>query len=75
MLESNNIEELSVVALLEDVPSEHLQRGQVGTVVHIHAPGIFEVEFVDTSGRTYALTTLKSEQLMLLHHEPNHQAA
>jgi hypothetical protein len=50
-------------------------RGQVGTVVEGWAPGVFEVEFSDDGGRTYAMVALKAEQLMRLHHEPVHQAA
>lgn len=69
------LEMLSVVALLEDVPEKGLQRGQVGTVVEDLAPGIYEVEFSDDSGRTYASLALRSDQLMRLHHEPSHQAA
>ena len=60
---------LATVALLEDVPAEGLRRGQVGTVVEILADA-FEVEFVDNDGYTYALTTLRSNQLMALHHQP-----
>jgi hypothetical protein len=70
-----DIELLSVVALLEDLPAEGLVRGQVGTVVESWAPGLYEVEFCDDSGRTYAMVALKTEQLMRLHHEPVHQAA
>jgi hypothetical protein len=69
------IEMLSVVALLENLPGEGLVRGQVGTVVDRWAPGVWEVEFCDAQGRTYAMVALKTEQLMLLHHEPIHQAA
>jgi hypothetical protein len=69
------IEMLSVVALLENLPAEGLVRGQVGTVVESWAPGVWEVEFCDVHGRTYAMVALKTEQLMLLHHEPAHQAA
>jgi hypothetical protein len=65
----------SVVALLEDLPEQGLVRGQVGTVVESWAPGVYEVEFSDDQGRTYAMVTLKAEQLMRLHHEPVHQAA
>jgi hypothetical protein len=43
-----DIQLLSVVALLEDMPEKGLLRGQVGTVVEILAPGVFEVEFSDT---------------------------
>ena len=65
----------SVVALLEDLSEAGLVRGQVGTVVENWAPGIFEVEFADDNGRTYAMVALKADQLMQLHHEPVHQAA
>ena len=71
----DNIEELSVVALLEDLPEHQLVRGQVGTVVALWAPGTYEVEFCDDEGKTYAMVALKAEQLMKLHHEPSHQAA
>jgi hypothetical protein len=70
-----DIEKLSVVALLEDLPSEGLVRGQVGTVVEDWAPGVYEVEFCDDNGRTYAMVSLKAEQLMRLYHEPVNQAA
>ena len=69
------IEMLSVVALLEDLPQEGLVRGQVGTVVENWAPGVYEVEFSDDDGKTYAMVALKSDQLMKLHHEPVHEAA
>ena len=65
----------SVVALLEDLPEEALVRGQVGTVVESWAPGVYEVEFADDNGKTYAMVALKAEMLMRLHHEPVHQAA
>lgn len=65
----------SVVALLEDLPQEGLVRGQVGTVVETWTPGVYEVEFADDAGRTYAMVALKAEQLMRLHLEPVHQAA
>jgi len=65
----------SVVALLEELPPHGLVRGQVGTVVESWAPGVYEVEFSDDQGRTYAMVALTAEQLMRLHHEPVHQAA
>jgi hypothetical protein len=67
---SPKIESLDVVALLEDLPAHDLVRGQVGTVVELLAPGVFEVEFSDDEGRSYAMLTLKSDQLMVLHHHP-----
>jgi Domain of unknown function (DUF4926) len=74
-IDATDIEMHSVVALLENLPGEGLVRGQVGTVVDNWAPGVYEVEFADNTGRTYAMVALKAEQLMLLHHEPVHQAA
>jgi hypothetical protein len=65
----------SVVALLEDLAEEGLVRGQVGTVVENWAPGVYEVEFADDNGKTYAMVALKAEQLIRLYHEPVHQAA
>jgi hypothetical protein len=50
-----DIEMLSVVALLEDLPEEALVRGQVGTVVENRAPGVHEVEARDENGRAYAI--------------------
>ena len=64
-----NIKPLAVVALLEDQPERGLRRGQVGTVVEPLAPGVFEVEFCDNEGRTYASLALRSNQLMILHHD------
>lgn len=53
---------LDVVALVEDLPEHGLQRGQVGTIVEVLAPGVFEVEFSALSGRTYALLSLEAAQ-------------
>jgi hypothetical protein len=61
---------LDVVALTEDVPKHQLWRGQVGTVVEELASDVFEVEFSDNDGRTYAMASLRADQLMVLHYEP-----
>jgi len=61
---------LDVVALLEDLPELNLYKGQVGTIVEEYEPGVFEVEFIDSNGRTYALETLNNQQILLLHHQP-----
>ena len=61
---------LDVVALLEDIPERGLRRGQVGTVVEELAPGVFEVEFSDDDGRTYAMLALPTDKLIILHYEP-----
>jgi Domain of unknown function (DUF4926) len=60
---------LDVVALLEDLPNMRLVRGQVGTIVENLGPGVFEVEFSDDTGKTYASLSLRSNQLLVLHHK------
>ena len=60
---------LDVVALLEDLPEFSLYRGQVGTIVEVYEPEVFEVEFSDLNGRAYAIETLNASQLMLLHYQ------
>jgi Domain of unknown function (DUF4926) len=61
---------LDVVALVEDLQSANLFKGQVGTIVEEYAPGVFEVEFSNIDGHAYAIKTLKAHQLMLLHYQP-----
>ena len=58
---------LDTVALVDDLPEHKLKRGEIGTVVEILAPGIFEVEFCDDEGCTYAELALRAEQLIALH--------
>jgi hypothetical protein len=48
---------------------------QVGTIVERLAPGVYEVEFSDDRGQTYAALPLRADQLLQLRHEPGHQAA
>ena len=66
----DGVDILDVVALTEDLPERDLYRGQVGTVVEILEPGVFEVEFSNDEGRAYASVALKAEQLLVLHYEP-----
>ncbi len=66
---NREIRVLDVVALTEDISDRGLRRGQVGTVVESLGPGIFEVEFADNDGRTYAMLPLKSSQLLVLHYQ------
>jgi Domain of unknown function (DUF4926) len=61
---------LDVVALLVDRPEEGLVVGQVGTVVEVLAPDVYEVEFLDSKGKTIAVTELKRAEVLLLTHEP-----
>ena len=61
---------LDVVALTEELPDPGLHRGQVGTVVETLAPGVYEVEFSDDDGRTFASLALRAVQLLVLHYQP-----
>ncbi|MDQ3397047.1 MAG: DUF4926 domain-containing protein [Deinococcota bacterium] len=61
---------LDTVALLEDLPKRGLCKGQVGVLVEALAEDVFEVEFSDNEGRSYALVPLRREQLLVLHHQP-----
>jgi hypothetical protein len=36
---------------------------------------IFEIEFADINGRTYASTAVPKSRLMVLHHQPADRAA
>ena len=72
----NNLKLLDVIALTVDLPEENLWCGQVGTIVEIYENGTaYEVEFVDTQGKTYGLLTLYPQQIMQLHYQPTEKIA
>ena len=66
------IQLLDVVALIKDRPNDGLVRGQVGTIVENLSVGIFEVEFSDDQGKTYAMLPLSADELIVLHTAPVH---
>ena len=57
---------LDTVALIRDVPEFGLVAGEVGAVVEVLSDDAYEVEFVDESGYTYGLHTLRANQLVAL---------
>lgn len=63
----NEIKLLDVVALTEDLQSEGLRRGEVGTVTEEWGDGVFEVEFSDDTGKAYAFVAVPGEKLMKLY--------
>jgi len=63
----SEIKLLDVVALTENLESEGLRRGEVGTVVEQWADGVFEVEFSDDAGKAYAFAAVPAQQLMKLY--------
>lgn len=58
------IKEHDCVVLTQDMPSEGLLAGDIGTVVHIHKEAAgYEVEFMTLSGETLAVATLLTGQV------------
>jgi hypothetical protein len=68
---------LDTVALLEDVQVEGvlLKPGEVGAVVEILAPDVYEVEFCDDQGRAYAFASLRADQILVLHNQGKENSA
>jgi len=65
-----SLEPLEVVALLVDQPEFDLVVGRVGTAVERLDDEVYEVEFCDDEGRTYAKPALQAGQLMALRYSP-----
>ena len=59
-----------VVALLQDIPTQGLKRGQVGTIVETWTDDVYEVEFADSKGIAYAMVALHASQMMVLYWQP-----
>ena len=46
------------------IPSEGLEAGDVGTVVHVYRDGLaYEVEFITLDGKTAAVVTVETAQI------------
>lgn len=61
---------LDVVAVLVDKPAFQLAAGQVGTIVEVLAPDVFEVEFCNSQGNTLGFAELRRDEFLILRHEP-----
>ncbi|WP_223805673.1 DUF4926 domain-containing protein [Pseudanabaena sp. UWO310] len=70
MLTLTKLNLFDIVALKNDLPQHRLQSGQVGTIVEILAPEVYEIEFSDDDGQTYAIQALHAHQLLKLHYKP-----
>ena len=58
------IAELDIVVLTKSLPEHGLEKGDVGTVVHVFRQGeAYEVEFLTLKGETVALVTLKASNV------------
>jgi hypothetical protein len=62
---------LEVVALLTDLPTQRLARGQVGTIVEQLDDKTLLVEFSDDQGRAYAVAPCHLSDLLVLHYAPD----
>lgn len=49
---------LDVIVLGRDLPDVRLKRGDLGTIVEIYKPGVFDIEFQTMDGRALAVVTL-----------------
>lgn len=65
-MNEDTVKLLGIVALTEALPKRNLKRGQVGTVVELLAPDVFEVEFADAHGHAYQLLPLQADPLLPL---------
>ena len=61
---------LDVVALLADLPTASLARGQVGTIVELLDDKTALVEFSGDDGRAYAIVPCPRADLLVLHYVP-----
>ena len=68
------IREHERVVLTKTVPTEKLEAGDVGTVVHVYRDGLaYEVEFTTLDGRTAAVVTVElSDVRPVSRHEITH---
>ncbi|WP_331001474.1 DUF4926 domain-containing protein [Nostoc sp. WHI] len=66
----NKLNLLDIVALKTPLSEHNLLAGQVGTIVEILAPEVYEVEFSDNDGQTYSMQALPAHQLLKLHYKP-----
>ncbi len=58
------IKEHDRVVITSDIPTLHLMRGDVGTVVMVHRGGEgYEVEFITLQGDTIGVETLRASQV------------
>jgi len=63
------IRERERVVLTAAVPTDGLEPGDVGTVVHVHKDGrAYEVEFLTLDGHTAAVVTLEASQVRPVRH-------
>ena len=55
--------ELDTIILTEDLPEHALKQGDIGTIVLVHDPAGYEVEFMTLDGETLAVVSLMPHQV------------
>jgi hypothetical protein len=65
-----SLQELDVVALTVDLPNHGLMKGRSGTIVLVHAPRVFQVEFPLPYGQLPIVATVEEDQLRKLDPAP-----
>jgi hypothetical protein len=70
MTKPNELHLPDIVALKDALPDHQLASGQVGTIIELLAPEVYEVEFSDNQGQTYAMLPLHTSQLLKLYYTP-----
>ncbi|NES69538.1 MAG: DUF4926 domain-containing protein [Okeania sp. SIO2D1] len=71
------LQELNIVALTEDRQTTHFETGehitlhkvQVIIIIMEYDNNVFEVDFSDNDGTTYAMEIIPGDQLIRLHYE------
>jgi hypothetical protein len=58
------LNDLDVVVLLQDRPDQNVRAGYIGTIVHVHTPTEFMVEFSDDDGQTFEMADLRASELL-----------
>ncbi len=61
------IHDLDTVVLTTDLLEHGLKAGDLGTVVLLHKPSGYEVEFMTLDGETVAVVSLSPDQIRLVH--------
>ncbi len=69
--QATNIQHQDVVALIDDLPDRGLSAGQVGTIAKVLSIDLYEVNFSDQQGQTYAMLPLHHHQLLRLKYSPD----
>ena len=52
------------IMLREDIPDYKLKKGSIGTIVEFLKPSVYEVDFSDNQGQTYAMCSVHEHQLI-----------